>query len=91
LQSRLREQRPRCGKETVTWKATREEILSWKDTESCKNLKAIEVENGQVTFVDRTNGKEVDTMESLAKYGFSVFYAMAEYAIENNLPIMLDY
>jgi len=75
----------------MTWKATREEILSWKDTESCKNLKAIEVENGQVTFVDRTNGKEVDTMESLAKYGFSVFYAMAEYAIENNLPIMLDY
>ncbi len=74
-----------------TWKASREEILSWKEKESCKNLKAIEVENGAVKFLNRTEGREVDTMESLAKYGFSVFYTVAEYAAEHNLPILLDY
>lgn len=66
------------------WNASEEDILSWRDTE------------GYPETVDEDDIKSVNEnmfldTESLAKFAYSVMYRAVNYAMENNVPIVLDY
>ncbi len=59
-----------------SWNATKEEIYSWRKTEG---------------YTENSNESSVQNLESLAKFAFSIFYQAAEFAIENNLVVLMDY
>ena len=68
----------------LVWNASEEDILSWRDTE------------GYPETVDEDDIKSVNEnmfldTESLAKFAYSVMYRAVNYAMENNVPIVLDY
>lgn len=68
-----------------TWQASDEEIASWR---SQYNRIIPAMNDGQLT-IGKT--KAVDRFEEVAKYGFSIFYDLATFAVANHLPMRLDW
>ena len=68
-----------------TWQASAAEIASWRDKYS-RTIFALE--DGQPVV---SKAQDIDRFEDVAKYGFAILYKLTRFAVENNLPMRLDW
>lgn len=69
-----------------SWNASREEILGWENTEGYPEDG--HMENG--VFIRKTENSDF-SVESLARFAFSILYRAALFSLEYGVPIILDY
>ncbi len=70
-----------------SWQADEETILSWSKTEGYSG-EPIDITDENLEIADKV---ETHSIDSLAKFAFSIFYQGAKFAKENNVPLLLDY
>ena len=69
----------------LTWQADDAEIASWREE---YDRTIFSLEDG---VPKASKAKPVDRFEEVAKYGFSILYTLTRFAVENNLPMRLDW
>lgn len=68
-----------------TWQAGEAEIATWRRT---YNRTIFTLEDGQPMV---SKAQDVDRFEDVAKYGFAILYKLTRFAVENHLPMRLDW